>query len=110
MVESKTLLFLNINHFCIPEGRLIVDTRINESSVIQFKHEDIQPGGLWEPNTCVSCQHVAIIIPYKNRYNHLRVLLHFLIPVLQRQLVKFRIFVVEQVSPLLSCQPRVTVT
>ena len=77
-----------------------MDTNINESAVMQYAHNDIQPGGIWEPSTCVSCQHVAIIIPYKNRYKHLKVLLHFLIPVLQRQLVKFRIFVVEQVSPL----------
>ena len=63
-------------------------------------HENMQPGGMWKPSTCMSRHHVAIIIPYRDRYNHLRILLHFLIPILQRQLVKFRIFVVEQVSRL----------
>ena len=76
MVEPYSLLFMNITiFFCIPEGRLIVDTKINASVVMQYNHKDIQPGGIWEPSTCVSCQHVAIIIPYKNRYNHLRVVL-----------------------------------
>ena len=80
-----------------------MDTNISESEMVHDHHKDMQPGGMWEPSTCVSRHHVAIIIPYRDRYNHLRILLHYLIPILQRQLVKFRIFVVEQVSPLLSC-------
>ena len=87
-----------------------MDTNTSESEMVHDRHEDMQPGGMWEPSTCVSRHHVAILIPYRDRYNHLKILLHYLIPILQRQLVKFRIFVVEQVSPLLSCQPRVTVT
>ena len=77
-----------------------MDTNISENAMVHDHHKDIQPGGMWEPSTCVSCYHVAIIIPYRDRYNHLKILLHFLIPLLQRQHIKFRIFVVEQVSPL----------
>ena len=87
-----------------------MDTSISESEMIHYNHKDLQPGGIWEPGgigepcTCVSCYHVAIIIPYRDRFNHLRILLHVLIPVLQRQHIKFRIFVVEQVSLLLGSQ------
>ena len=77
-----------------------MDPNVKESVMIHARHRDVEPGGMWEPSTCVPRHHVAIIIPYRERWNHLRILLHFLIPVLQRQLIKFRIFVVEQVSPL----------
>ena len=78
-----------------------MDTKINESEVVNYLHKDLEPGGMWGPSTCVSCYHVAIIMPYRDRYAQLRMLLHFLIPVLQRQHIRFRIFVVEQVSLLL---------
>ena len=78
-----------------------MDTKINESEVVNYLHKDLEQGGMWEPSTCVSCYHVAIIMPYRDRYAQLRMLLHFLIPVLQRQHIRFRIFVVEQVSLLL---------
>ena len=60
-------------------------------------HDDLQPGGFWQPRDCISRHRVAIVIPFRDRWSHLRVLLHFLIPVLQRQQINFRIFVIEQV-------------
>jgi len=59
---------------------------------------DIEPGGKWRPSNCVSKQRVAIVIPYRNRKKHLQSLLYYLLPVLKRQELDFRIFVVEQVS------------
>jgi len=41
---------------------------------------------------------MAVIVPFRDRDSHLRALLRHLIPILRRQLVHFRIFVVEQVS------------
>ena len=104
VIINITLFLLYVMYIGISEGPLDVDTSISESEMIHYNHKDLQPGGIWEPgeigepSTCVSCYHVAIIIPYRDRYNHLRILLHELIPVLQRQHIKFRIFVVEQVS------------
>lgn len=43
------------------------------------------------------CQ-VAILIPFRNRYEHLPVLFRHLIPMLQRQRLQFAFYVVEQVS------------
>lgn len=45
------------------------------------------------------CQ-VAILIPFRNRYEHLPVLFRHLIPMLQRQRLQFAFYVVEQVSEL----------
>ncbi|KAK2186027.1 hypothetical protein NP493_216g03032 [Ridgeia piscesae] len=43
---------------------------------------------------------VAVIIPYRDREDHLILLLSQLHPVLQRQQLDYRIFVVEQVNRL----------
>ena len=48
-------------------------------------------------------QKLAIIIPFRDdgsniRKNHLKVLLHYMIPILIRQNVKFQFFVVTQVK------------
>ena len=57
-----------------------------------------QFGGYWKPNQCLPIRHVAIIIPYRDRREHLCILLKNLIPVLVSQLTEFRIFVIEQVK------------
>jgi beta-1,4-galactosyltransferase 1 len=58
---------------------------------------EIQPGGRWKPNYCLARHRVAIIIPYRDRLNHLRILLSYLHEILQRQELDYQIFVSEQV-------------
>ena len=41
---------------------------------------------------------VAIIIPYRNRSEHLKIFLRYMHPFLQRQQLYYRVFVVEQVG------------
>ncbi|CAG5101905.1 Oidioi.mRNA.OKI2018_I69.chr1.g56.t1.cds [Oikopleura dioica] len=53
-------------------------------------------GGCWQPSDCAQRQNVAIIIPYKNREEHLRALLNTLHPILQRQNTAYCIYVGEQ--------------
>ena len=59
------------------------------------------PGGRWVPRWCVPRQRVAIIVPFRDRESHLGVFLNVLHPFLQRQLVDYAIFVVEQVILLI---------
>lgn len=66
-------------------------------SVIASQNRKINPGGWWRPPQCHYRHHVAIIIPYRDREHHLLVLLAHLHPLLQRQQLYYRIFVVEQV-------------
>ena len=54
-------------------------------------------GGIYSPTDCKSRQELAIIIPYRNREYHLKLLLKYLHPFLQRQKRSYQIFVVEQV-------------
>ncbi|CAG5121323.1 unnamed protein product [Candidula unifasciata] len=56
----------------------------------------VHKGGAWAPSDCQSWQKVAIIVPYRNRLQPLRLLLRRLHPMLQRQKLDYRIFIVEQ--------------
>ncbi|KAK2145156.1 hypothetical protein LSH36_698g00029, partial [Paralvinella palmiformis] len=69
---------------------------------VAVANPEIQPGGAWSPRRCVARHRVAIIIPYRDREQHLITLLYYLHPVLQRQQLDYRIYVVEQVSILRS--------
>ena len=60
----------------------------------------IELGGSWKPKTCISNFKLGVIVPYRDRLPHLKILLNYLHLVLQRQLIEYRIFVVEPTTPL----------
>lgn len=70
-----------------------VDSLVDEEILM---NNDIQAGGVWEPSDCNSRYHVALIIPYRNRSQHLQQFLTYMHPFLVRQQLKYRIVVVEQ--------------
>jgi hypothetical protein len=55
----------------------------------------VELGGSWRPLNCTSLHKLVVIIPFRDRIPHLRVNLEYLHGVLQRQLIDYRIFVVE---------------
>lgn len=64
--------------------------------IVESQNPQVTKGGKWKPNQCRALHHVAIVIPYRDRLPHLLVLLANLHPILQRQQISYRIFVVEQ--------------
>ncbi|XP_011619161.2 beta-1,4-galactosyltransferase 1-like [Takifugu rubripes] len=56
----------------------------------------LQDGGRHKPADCVSKHKVAIIIPYRNRHEHLKHLLFYLHPMLVRQQLDYGIYVINQ--------------
>ncbi|KAK2110135.1 Beta-1,4-galactosyltransferase 5, partial [Saguinus oedipus] len=60
------------------------------------KDPTIKLGGHWKPSDCMPRWKVAILIPFRNRHEHLPVLFRHLIPMLQRQRLQFAFYVVEQ--------------
>uniref|UniRef100_A0A8C5N3P3 Beta-1,4-galactosyltransferase n=1 Tax=Leptobrachium leishanense TaxID=445787 RepID=A0A8C5N3P3_9ANUR len=52
--------------------------------------------GLYQPKSCRSQQRVAIMIPFRNREEHLLYLLNHLHPFLQRQQLEYGIYVIHQ--------------
>ncbi|XP_069178150.1 beta-1,4-galactosyltransferase 4 [Procambarus clarkii] len=61
-----------------------------------LRNSEIQVGGCWKPNNCLSRYNVALIIPYRNRSLHLQKFLTYMHPFLNRQQLNYRIVVVEQ--------------
>lgn len=53
-------------------------------------------GGEWQPSDCRPRYLVAIVVPYRNREEHLNVFLRNIHPFLQKQNIHYKIYVVEQ--------------
>eukprot|EP00794_Sanderia_malayensis_P017259 gene17259-18984_t len=58
----------------------------------------VNTGGWWKPKHCTSRAKVAIMIPFRNREQQLKIFLQHMHPILQRQLLDYRVFVIEQVG------------
>ncbi|CAK8694898.1 unnamed protein product [Clavelina lepadiformis] len=55
-------------------------------------------GGCYTPANCKPLQKVAIIIPFKDREAHLKTLLFYLHPMLQKQMIQYCVYVAEQLD------------
>ncbi|KAJ7307388.1 hypothetical protein JRQ81_009403 [Phrynocephalus forsythii] len=63
---------------------------------IREKNPVVSLGGRYHPAACEPRSRTAIIIPHRNRETHLRHLLYYLHPFLQRQQLQYGIYVVHQ--------------
>lgn len=93
-------------------GRIVVDLVVTDASLnmlseparlkgngsVSGSSTMVYPGGWWSPTQCKPRVKVAILIPFRNRQEQLRVFLSHMHPVFQRQLLSYRVFVVEQVG------------
>lgn len=84
--------------FLIVVGALNKTSEASLMGDLELMHPELRPGGEWLPSDCVPRQRVAVIIPFRDREEHLCSLLSVLHPMLQRQLLHYSIFVIEQVS------------
>ncbi|XP_067676466.1 beta-1,4-galactosyltransferase 4-like [Haliotis asinina] len=66
---------------------------------IKRRNPQIEAGGRFHPLDCKARQRVAIIIPYRDREQHLKVLLNHLHPILGRQQLDYGIYVIEMAMP-----------
>ncbi|KAK3516574.1 hypothetical protein QTP70_021973 [Hemibagrus guttatus] len=78
-----------------------------EEIELQLRKLGIQYGGHWKPKDCRPRWKVAVLIPFRNRHEHLPILFQHLAPMLQRQRLQFAFYVIEQLYSLprsyLSC-------
>lgn len=63
---------------------------------IQEKNPMVRAGGMYRPPNCESRHKTAVIIPHRNRETHLRHLLYYLHPFLQRQQLHYGIYIIHQ--------------
>uniref|UniRef100_A0A8C1KA85 Beta-1,4-galactosyltransferase n=1 Tax=Cyprinus carpio TaxID=7962 RepID=A0A8C1KA85_CYPCA len=64
--------------------------------MVRKENPQLVMGGRYKPYDCVALQKVAIIIPFRNRGEHLKYWLHYLHPILQRQQLDYGIYVIQQ--------------
>jgi hypothetical protein len=65
-----------------------------------FSDYQIEYGGKWSPKNCASHDHIAILIPYRDRYEHLIHFLRNMYPTLVRQERSFGIYLIEPVPEI----------
>ena len=53
----------------------------------------------WTPSHCQPLSTIAVIVPFRDREEHLRIFLNNLIPMLQVQNIAFHVFIIDQVNP-----------
>ncbi|TMW54679.1 hypothetical protein DOY81_000210 [Sarcophaga bullata] len=58
----------------------------------------LESGGAFQPKDCVARHHVAIVVPFRDRYAHLSIFLRNIHPFLMKQHIAYRIFIVEQTN------------
>ncbi|XP_023276447.1 beta-1,4-galactosyltransferase 1 [Seriola lalandi dorsalis] len=63
---------------------------------IKKDNPDLQLGGRSRPRDCEALQKVAIIIPFRNREEHLKYWLYYLHPILHRQQLDYGVYVINQ--------------
>ncbi|XP_030891785.1 beta-1,4-galactosyltransferase 6 [Leptonychotes weddellii] len=79
--------FLNVN---------VSEISFDEIHQLFSKDLDIEPGGHWRPKDCKPRWKVAVLIPFRNRHEHLPIFFLHLIPMLQKQRLEFAFYVIEQ--------------
>ncbi|XP_053153811.1 beta-1,4-galactosyltransferase 1 isoform X1 [Hemicordylus capensis] len=80
---------------------LVGPLRIEFSQTVNLKdvaaeNPEVREGGRYTPKDCKALQKVAIIIPFRNRDEHLKYWLYFLHPILQRQQLDYGVYVINQ--------------
>ncbi|XP_026744790.1 beta-1,4-galactosyltransferase 4-like isoform X3 [Trichoplusia ni] len=77
-------------------GRIIVNKQEPTLDLVARENPHVKTGGYYNPAHCRARYRVAVVVPYRDRKEHLAVLLRYIHPLLQKQLLEYRIFVVEQ--------------
>ncbi|XP_012687594.1 beta-1,4-galactosyltransferase 5 [Clupea harengus] len=94
-------------HVCpekLPSMKGRVDVNMSEIALeeveraLQEEEPSLGMGGHWKPHDCIPHWKVAILVPFRNRHEHLPILFRHLIPILQRQRLQFAFYVIEQMG------------
>ncbi|KAF6326966.1 beta-1,4-galactosyltransferase 1 [Rhinolophus ferrumequinum] len=87
---------------CPEESPLLVGPMLIEFNVpvdltlLAKQNPEVKVGGRHAPKDCISPHKVAIIIPFRNRQEHLKYWLYYLHPILQRQQLDYGVYVINQ--------------
>jgi len=94
---------------CPPESPLLVGYKnvdlVSPAATEKLTEERnplVSNGGHYKPENCEPVDKIAIIIPFRNRDTHLLYFLQYMHPILQKQQLEYKIYVVNQVSSSVS--------
>ncbi|XP_004372392.1 beta-1,4-galactosyltransferase 1 isoform X1 [Trichechus manatus latirostris] len=99
LVAPTTAVLLSA---CPEESPLLVGPMMIEFNMavdlerVAKQNPEVKVGGRYAPKNCVSPHKVAIIIPFRNRQEHLKYWLYYLHPILQRQQLDYGVYVINQ--------------
>lgn len=94
MIMMTTTITLT-THDAVGRVKVLLDTP--PLSQLEQMYPHISAGGRFRPKECMPRHRVAVIIPYRDREDHLRAFLHNIHPILSRQQIDYGIFVVEEI-------------
>ncbi|KAL4710869.1 hypothetical protein ACJJTC_002499 [Scirpophaga incertulas] len=77
-------------------GPVPVNKTDMELDIVEKEYPEIQLGGRYAPPNCTARHRVAIIVPFRDRKQHLAIFLHHMHPFLMKQQIEYGIFIVEQ--------------
>ena len=98
-IPSLLLHVSNLSVAFIAIWNIDVDALLNMSQLERDFHQaGIRDGGYYTPPNCDSRQRIAILVPFRNRSEHLVKFLAHMHPFLQKQNTTYRIFLIEQVD------------
>ncbi|CAG0890177.1 unnamed protein product [Cyprideis torosa] len=69
-----------------------------EWNQLESSYSSLSPGGSWEPEHCKARFKVGVLVPFRDREEHLKVFLNNLHPLLMKQELAYTIFVVEDAA------------
>lgn len=103
-IFDSIMKVLGLNNKCPPTppdliGPIEVDSSPDLMETVEKSLiSKVEAGGRYKPSECKARDRVAIIIPYRDRKQHLPILLKNLHPFLMKQQIDYGIFIIEQSS------------
>ncbi|XP_052892736.1 beta-1,4-N-acetylgalactosaminyltransferase bre-4 [Anopheles moucheti] len=81
------------------DGPIDVDVAFEPLSAVEKRFAfKLQPGGQYTPPDCTARNRVAIVVPYRDREQHLPIFLKNIHPFLMKQQLEYGIYIVEQTA------------
>jgi hypothetical protein len=88
---------LSLISLCIQEGNLVLYLNAKDEHQVEnhLLSQKIRPGGKWTPAHCRAQHKIAIIIPYRDREEHLLNFLYNMHALFARQEIDYGVYVIE---------------
>jgi len=80
----------------VSKGRIPIDITVPSFHTLEVNNPNLLPGGHYLPPNCTATCKIAVVVPYRNRPDQLKVFLQHIHPFLARQTVQYTIYVANQ--------------